>query len=224
MAVPLPVLRDGDIAFEPADALCPPAKRAAARRVGITRGCKVLLRFRSDGGAGEPPPWPHDCAGMICGGCLVPEFWFRESIGDAKAHVAVGFATGAYADALAALGEAGAVAAARTQLADMFGPAHARALASTFEAGMFHDWAAEPFIRGAYSFPLKGCTEADWRALAAPSGDGGNGVVAWCGEHTAWPGGGMTMHVAIDTGRRAADHVHTALARSWRREVTPSRL
>jgi len=67
------------------------------------------------------------------------------------------------------------------------------------EAVYFHDWRAEPFFRGAYSYvPAKALPAR--KSLAKPVDD----TLFFAGEATDWNGHRSTAHGAIASGRRAA--------------------
>jgi monoamine oxidase len=80
----------------------------------------------------------------------------------------------------------------------------ARHLIGTFS----HDWARDPFARGAYSYPAVGGSDAA-RRLARPAG----GTLFFAGEATDVEGRNATVHGAIASGERAAAQVEHRLAR-----------
>jgi monoamine oxidase len=63
----------------------------------------------------------------------------------------------------------------------------------------WHDWSADPFARGAYSYVLSGGTEAH-RVLSEPLSD----TLFFAGEATCGGGHNATMDGALRSGRRAA--------------------
>jgi monoamine oxidase len=65
-----------------------------------------------------------------------------------------------------------------------------------------HDWAADPFARGAYSYVRVGGIQAQ-AALARPVAD----TLFFAGEATELAGHQATVHGALFTGQRAADEV-----------------
>jgi len=69
-----------------------------------------------------------------------------------------------------------------------------------------HDWAADPFARGAYSYVLSGGLQAADN-LAEPVND----TLYFAGEHVDPTGNWGTVHGAIASGRRAAHHVLDAI-------------
>jgi monoamine oxidase len=71
-----------------------------------------------------------------------------------------------------------------------------------------HDWAADPFARGAYSYVRAGGIEAQ-ACLARPV----ENTLFYAGEVTELTGHHATVHGALYAGHRAADEVQRSLAR-----------
>jgi monoamine oxidase len=69
-----------------------------------------------------------------------------------------------------------------------------------------HDWAADPFARGAYSYVRVGGIEAQ-AGLANPVAK----TLFFAGEATELSGYQATVHGALATGKRAADEVLRSL-------------
>lgn len=90
-----------------------------------------------------------------------------------------GFVAGERTKALAAMGAEAAVQKFLAQLDEMFGSAEQPqpATAAYVKAHVF-DWAQEPYVAGAYSYPSLGAHDGDRDALAAPVA----GTVFWAGE------------------------------------------
>jgi monoamine oxidase len=72
-------------------------------------------------------------------------------------------------------------------------------LAELLVGAYFHDWQADPYSRGAYSYVKMGGESAQ-RALAEPL----SGTLFFAGEATDFRGHHSTVHGAIASGRRAA--------------------
>ena len=70
-----------------------------------------------------------------------------------------------------------------------------------------HDWAADPFARGAYSYVRVGGIESQ-TVLAQPVAD----TLFFAGEATELDGHQATVHGALFAGQRAADEVLRSLA------------
>jgi len=73
--------------------------------------------------------------------------------------------------------------------------------ASLLEAAYFHDWQADPFSRGVYSYGMVGSDGAQ-ETLAAPI----DGTLFFAGEATA-TGQTGTVHGALASGQRAASQI-----------------
>lgn len=79
-------------------------------------------------------------------------------------------------------------------------------LDSTIEAAHFHDWQADPFSRGAYSYGKVGANLAQ-QVLASPLMN----TLFFAGEATDTTGNNGTVHGAIASGHRAAQEILHAL-------------
>ena len=73
---------------------------------------------------------------------------------------------------------------------------------SELESAHFHDWQADPFSRGAYSFVLVDGEKAR-KSLAEPISD----TLFFAGEATDFEGEAGTVAGAIQSGRRAAREI-----------------
>jgi monoamine oxidase len=73
---------------------------------------------------------------------------------------------------------------------------------SLIEACWYHDWHADPFTRGAYSYALVGGSTAA-KQLAKPVAR----TLFFAGEAASVEGRTGTVHGAMGTGYRAADSV-----------------
>jgi monoamine oxidase len=74
---------------------------------------------------------------------------------------------------------------------------------SLLQAAYVHDWQADPFSRGAYSYVVAGGAEQAQRVLAAPLAD----TLFFAGEATNSQGHHATVHGAMASGYRAAAEV-----------------
>ncbi|GAA2722055.1 MULTISPECIES: NAD(P)/FAD-dependent oxidoreductase [Streptomyces] len=185
LTLPLGVLKAGDVTFAPA---LPEAKQQAVRRLGMGTYDKVYLRF------------PHvfwDDADLIRqqGGGAQGAFanWFNlhRVLG---APVLVALAGGPVARRLEAREDAAVVREALTALRGLYGEAVPEPVAHRVTR-----WAADPYARGAYSFPAAGFRPGDHEALAAPVGD----RLYFAGEATSAEHS-STVHGALLSGLRAA--------------------
>ena len=69
----------------------------------------------------------------------------------------------------------------------------------------FHDWSADPYARGAYSYMPAGASQAS-RLLAEPVAQ----TLYFAGEHATNTGHWGTVHGALDSGSAAADAIISA--------------
>ena len=76
------------------------------------------------------------------------------------------------------------------------------AVAGLVEKAYFHDWEADPFSRGAYSYVLTGGIKAQ-KQLAAPV----SATLFFAGEATNFQGHHATVHGAMSSGYRAATEI-----------------
>jgi monoamine oxidase len=83
-----------------------------------------------------------------------------------------------------------------------------RDVARRLESHYWHDWTADPFARGAYSYVRVGGIDAQ-RDLARPV----HATLFFAGEATAGGGYNATMEGALRSGRRAAEEALEAGSR-----------
>ena len=187
VAVPITILRDGDITFSPA---LSDDKLAAIAKVPMGAGMKVVLSFARRF-------WDAD-TGSIYGAAHVPEFW-ATGLGRSDDNlVLTAFVMGDKAEALSALGDD----AIATVLADLDAIYGAGVASGAYVDGVVQDWLKEPTIRGAYSYPGPG-SHAARSVVAATVGE----TLYFAGEATHTEGHFGTVHGALETGERAAESV-----------------
>jgi monoamine oxidase len=210
VTLPVGVLRapagaEGAVRFEPE------VPSLAEALPGLETGpvVKLLLRFReapwaepgfvrSRFGSKDAPgvvDFVHDRASAF------PTVW---TWAPADAPVLTCWAGGPRAERLAALAERELVARALDAIAATFGLARAR-LGAALEAWAMHDWQADPFSRGAYSYVLVGGTDAA-ETLAQPVED----TLFFAGEALC-PDEQGTVPGAVASGREAGRAVARAL-------------
>jgi monoamine oxidase len=186
VTVPLGVLKAGAIEFSPR---LPDKERAMARlemgdaeRVSLCLGSEDWTASFGDGFllTGEPP---------------FPVWWVSRPPPFA---VVTGWAGGRNAAAVRGRSGAERVEAAIAALASALG-VEADRLRRDLRGGFSHDWLADPFARGAYSYAGVGGSEAG-DELAVPVED----TIFFAGEATESDGDNATVHGAIASGRRAA--------------------
>jgi monoamine oxidase len=194
VTLPAGVLRrEGDetgIKFEPE---LPPDKVTALRHIEMGHVVKVVLWFRTpfweqiDGGR------YRDAAFFRSEGAF-PAFWTQLPV---RSRMVAAWAGGPKAVALQGPSEAELIERARDQFGELLGAsAVARA---EFEGAATHDWSADPFSRGAYSYVAVGGGEAR-ATLGAPL----ERTLFFAGEAASIDGQGGTVNGAIETGERAA--------------------
>jgi monoamine oxidase len=129
-------------------------------------------------------------------------WWTQQPV---KAPVLVAWTGGPPADALRALGNAGAIAAALDELSTQLGISRGR-IADQFVEGWLHDWSADAYTRGAYAYARVGGASAP-QALAAPVSD----TLYMAGEAVASHVANGTVEGALASGEQAAYQVLSGL-------------
>jgi len=203
LAVPLSTLQSKSITLFPP---LPPYQQHAVHAMAMGNAVKISLGFSS-------AFWPSDLFDVVCPGCFLPEIWMIRPDGIPKSskaglanHLVTGFIAGDQADQLTRMSEARIIDLAVSQLDSMFGTVSQPKPASTaFVKAAVHNWANEPYIHAAYSYPKVGAHGAR-AALAVPIGL----RVFLAGEHTD-PGCNPCLQSAMATGSRAAAQLINAL-------------
>ncbi len=195
----------GAVAFDP------PVPAVAALLDGVAMGhaARVVLRFRRpfweergaaaalDGGVdGRALAFVH------APGAPLPVWWTARAL---RLPLFTGWTGGPSAERWLARPAAERLALACRTLGEVLG-VRARALDAELLDAHEHDWAGDPFARGAYSYARVGGAGAGV-AFAEPVG----GTLFFAGEHTAAGGHSATVHGALASGRRAAERVRAAL-------------
>jgi monoamine oxidase len=201
VTVPLGVLPL--LAFEPAL----PGKERAIAKLAMGNVVKIAFRFRD--AFWEDPSLVRARRGEDVSrlGFLhdaelpVPTWWTARPL-----HVPAltAWAGGPRADRLLALDEETRTDRALESLASALGIA-AEVPRKSLVGQRWHDWAADPFSRGAYSHPLVGGASAA-RALGKPV----EGTIHFAGEATCPPPANGTVEGAIESGERAAREILSA--------------
>jgi monoamine oxidase len=206
VTVPLGVLQapedaPGAIRFDPP----PRATLDAGRALAVAHVVKVVFRFR--GFVWERLKGLDDEAEAKF---LQPEggrfnVWWTPS--PVRAPVLTAWAGGSAAERMEAEG-IDPVEAALDDLAGWLGVSRGEVEAE-LEEWHRHDWAADPFARGAYSYVPAGALDAQ-AALGRPVED----TLFFAGEATCTDGMNSTVEGALGSGRRAAREVLAALHES----------
>ncbi len=189
VTVPLAVLKAGAIGFSPRL----PEKEDAIGRLEMGDAERVSLCLASDAWV-APDRFPPG-GFLLTGEPPFPVWWVSRP---PPFPVVTGWAGGRNARALGQLGGAARVDAAVAALAAALG-ADAGRLRQDLRGGFCHDWLADPFARGAYSYAGVGGSDAGTE-LAVPI----EGTLFFAGEATESDGQNGTVHGAIASGHRAA--------------------
>jgi monoamine oxidase len=189
VTVPLGVLKAGAIEFSPRLA----EKEEVIGRLEMGDAERVSLCLASDAWL-APDRFPPG-GFLLTGEPPFPVWWVSRP---PPFPVATGWAGGRNARALRQMGGAARVDAAVAALAAALG-ADAGRLRQDLRGGFSHNWLADPFARGAYSYAGVGGSEAGTE-LAVPI----DGTLFFAGEATESDGQNGTVHGAIASGRRAA--------------------
>lgn len=193
-----------------------PEKRAALERLAMGHAMKVVLRFRdrfwdaplaavpglAPSGDAVFPAMPH-LSFLLAPDEAFPTWWTQHPLLTPQLTAWVG---GPRAGRLASLTNAAIADHALNALAHALGVARG-ALDAQLDAWHVHNWSADPFARGAYSWVGVGGMQAPAQ-LAAPV----DGTLFFTGEATHTGGDTGTVHGALATGASAAQRVIASLS------------
>ncbi len=195
ITVPLAFLKPGAggsaLPIEPR----PPGWDSALVALEMGAAYHIVLRF-------DRPWWEQAAASgpnFFHGSWEAFPVWWTAA--PARRPVLTGWAGGPAAAALAGLSMEELRQEALASLASLF-YVNLEILEAHMLAGHAHDWAGDPFSRGAYSYGGVGAVESR-HTLAQPVAD----TLFLAGEAFAGRGGTGTVHGALETGRRAAARV-----------------
>lgn len=186
ITLPLGVLRVDSVEFRPALEM----KRSAMEKLAVGHVIRVTLRFRERFWERE------DMRFLFTDDEYFPTWWTSVRNDDAAL---TGWAPAASAEKLSGLAKEEIIARAVKSLESIFGK---ESLAALVESAHVHDWQADPYARGAYSYPRVG-GEGAARKLAEPIEE----TLYFAGEATDANGNFGTVHGAIASGYRAAEEV-----------------
>jgi monoamine oxidase len=202
ITLPLGVLhrvnQAGGIRMEPE-----PAAVAQARRLAMGHATRFTLRFRDR--------WWRTSAlaerdalermSFLFTPTRMPPVWWTSG-GESEVFPSLtGWVGGPRAEALEGLTSEELGRRACETLAGVFDLPAERIRASLLETHT-HDWAADPFSCGAYSYVPAGALDAP-EAMSQPE----EGTLYFAGEHTDVTGHWGTVHAALRSGMRAAEQV-----------------
>ncbi|HXG97412.1 MAG TPA: NAD(P)/FAD-dependent oxidoreductase [Gemmatimonadales bacterium] len=202
VTLPLAVLKAGVVRFDPAL----PAKRRALAGLETGQVFKIVLRFRNAfwddaeflkerrGPSGTDRGGLNFLHGQ---GAEVPTWWTTLPV---RSPVLVGYVGAVAAEQLLAEEPPSRLERTLVALSELLAVPR-RDLEDQLDASASHDWRADPFARGAYSYIGVGGIGAP-RALARPV----EGTLFFAGEATDGPQIG-TVAGALASGRRAAREV-----------------
>lgn len=183
-----------------------PAKREASAQLEMGSVVKLVFRFRERiweraSGLAEAAQEQEREIKFLLADNAVPTWWTTSPV---LAPVMIGWAGGSYAQALQEEDTTGRAVRFLATFAEMLGLPVAQ-VESQLEAWYFHDWDADPFARGAYSYGLVGAHRAS-KQLAEPV----QGTLFFAGEVTAGEGTTATVDSALRSGYRAAREILAA--------------
>ena len=213
ITLPLAVLKAGVVGFDPAL----PAKQRALAGIETGQVFKIVLRFREafwerpeflkerreqSGGAGGGGGSNGSGLNILhAHGAEVPTWWTSLPV---RSPVLVGYVGAVAAKQLLAEDPPSRLERSLVALSEVLAVPR-RELEQQLDASASHDWHADPFARGAYSYIGVGGNSAP-RALARPV----DGTLFFAGEATNGAEIG-TVAGALSSGRRAAREVLKAL-------------
>lgn len=197
ITVPLGVLQadegaPGAIRFEPQ----PEQTLAAARRLRFGHVVRVVLRFRE-------PFWERneklaDVGFLLSEQPLFPTWWTALPL---RVPILTGWSAGPHSDDLLGEPRTKVIDCAIEDLAHVV-DGDANRLRALLESAYFHDWHADPFSRGAYSYVPAGAIQAR-RKLAEPVAE----TLYFAGEAAETNGHSATVHGAIASGKAAGRQI-----------------
>ena len=205
ITLPLGVLQTGSVAFEPAL----PKKQEAVARMAMGHVLHIAMHFKSRFWEKASPEKTgasreklERLSFLHAIEIPVPVWWSSRPL---IAPVLTGWIGGPAAQKMSALGDKRIIALAAESLATLFHLAP-RKILEQICGWHFHNWSADPFSRGAYSYTTAGGMDAA-RKLAEPV----EKTLFFAGEATELTGHNATVHGAIMTGHRAAKQIEKAL-------------
>lgn len=192
VTLPLSLLQIGSVLFDPA----PRRVFKAAGQMAMGAAKRIVFLFREPFWAARYPQ-----ASFLLSPELLPGVWWTAAPNSAP--MLTGWIGGprsqnpsiASAEALAQAGILG--------MAKIFSMPEAK-LRKQLLSWHFHDWQADPFSRGAYSYVPKGALQASSQ-MAEPVDQ----TLFFAGEHTDLTGHWGTVHAALSSGLRAAEQLQS---------------
>ncbi len=198
LTVPLTVLQEGDIQFNPP---LPSTKVDAYSNIGMGGGVKAIFKFSQAFWEGLT----SSKLGSVIGYNEVPEIW-ATGVGRGNTPILTAFVMGEKGEQFSSMNPTDAKGFLLGHLDNIFG--NNIASQSILQNG-FHlmDWGKEPFIRGAYSYPKVGGGLIFRKELASDVDE----RLFFAGEATHFKGHSGTVHGAIETGIRVVEEVEMSI-------------
>jgi hypothetical protein len=188
ITVPLPILKNNEIAFTPA---LPESKLNAIETIGMGAGMKIILKFTE-------AFWDEDVFYFTFYGNATGGWSPLKPKTGATNNILTLFIMGERAEYLSSLGE-DAISEVLSELDLLFdGAATAK-----FVDSYIQDWYKEPFIKGAYSFPAPGTYESEIISKRLDLVEPIDCKLFFAGEATN-NNHPATVHGALESGARAA--------------------
>jgi monoamine oxidase len=204
VTLPLGVLKSGSVAFSPAL----PEKQNAMSFLEMGPVIRVSLCFQEK--FWERDPKMADLSFLFTDDPQFPTWWTANPL---PYPILTGWAAGPNAKAHTGKSKDEIVSSAVQSLARIMKIAESE-LRLQMTGSFTHDWQADPFSRGAYSYTAVGGMDAA-EALAAPVAD----ALYFAGEATNIDGYTGTVRGAIGTGLRAAKELLQSLRSSQRKQA-----
>jgi monoamine oxidase len=200
VTLPLGVLQAGSVEFVPN---LPPAKQEALAHLAMGKVARVTLRFderfwneiRPAKGLSKTL---EDASFLFSTEDWFPTWWTTMPL---KAPIITGWSPATWAPGLAGQPTSFVIDKALSALGRTM-EVDSEQLARRLQASYWHDWEADPFSRGAYSYVKVGGGTAQ-RDLGRPV----DGKIFFAGEATDVSGHNGTVHGAIASGRRAVEDI-----------------
>ncbi|MDF7819535.1 NAD(P)/FAD-dependent oxidoreductase [Runella sp. MFBS21] len=190
ITVPLSILQSGDLQLTPA---LPETHTNALKNIGMGAGMKVTLIFNKRF-------WDAN-ASMIYTAGVVPQFKVNSYGREGKSFVLTATIMGEKAEFLSTQSATVLVQAILKDLDTLYGKGAATTALTNVR---ITDWTKEPYIKGAFSYPLVGGGGLLTRqVLSQPV----KRRIYFAGEATHYGGHSGTVHGAIESSRRAVDEL-----------------
>ena len=185
LTIPLTMLKNNSIEFQPE---LPSEKISAIQSIEMGIGIKITLKFTS-------PFWDPNTSSII-GASVVPEYWVTAADKTSNGFYLTAFIMGESADYIATLAENDAIQVLLSELSMLYPNNNVQGLyGGEF---LYKNWANEPYIGGAYSFPSINSAGQREKLAAAVSKK-----LFFAGEATNYNGHLATVHGAMESGYRA---------------------